>query len=119
MVAQTDLSLNMEDIQSFSAGQAIFNAGDQGTVMYVVVDGKIDIVVNGNVIDSVGPGGILGEMALIDTRPRSASAVAQTDCQIVPINEQRFKFLIQETPAFAIQVMKVLVNRLRLMDEQV
>ena len=58
-------------------------------------------------------------MALIDTQPRSATATASTECKVVPINEERFTYLIQEMPEFAIQVMKVVVQRLRLMNAQV
>ncbi|HEU5100134.1 MAG TPA: Crp/Fnr family transcriptional regulator [Roseiflexaceae bacterium] len=60
-----------------------------------------------------GPGGIVGEMALIDDRPRSATAVAATDCRLVPIDERRFTFLVQQTPMFALAVMRVMAERLR------
>jgi len=68
------------------------------------------------IIYSIGSGGILGEMALIDTQLRSATAVAQTDCKLVPINEKRFVFLVQQTPFFAIEVMRIMAERLRNMD---
>lgn len=101
------------DFESFLAGQVVFSEGDPGDVMYVVKDGEVDVLVGGRVIDSVGPGGILGEMALVDRRARSATAVARTDCRLVPISEQRFTFLVQETPFFALTVMRSLADRLR------
>jgi CRP/FNR family cyclic AMP-dependent transcriptional regulator len=107
-----------DDFEAFSAGQHIFTAGQPGDVMYVVKEGEVEVIINGKVIDTVGPGGILGEMALIDKRPRSATAIAKTDCKLVSVNQQRFQRLVQQTPHFAIQVMKVMAQRLRQMDAQ-
>jgi len=107
-----------DDFEGFSAGQHIFTAGQPGDTMYVVKEGEVEVVVNGKVLDTVGPGGILGEMALIDKQPRSATAVAKTDCKLVSVNEQRFQRLVQQTPHFAIQVMRVMAQRLRHMDAQ-
>ena len=106
------------DHVSFAAGQQIFAEGQPGDVMYVVKEGEVDITVHDKLVETVRPGGILGEMALLDHNPRSATAVARTDCQLVPINEARFQFLVQQTPYFAIEVMRVLANRLRHMDAQ-
>jgi CRP/FNR family cyclic AMP-dependent transcriptional regulator len=102
--------------RAFAAGQVIFNAGSPGDVMYVVKEGEVDVLVRDRVVETIGPGGILGEMALIDRGPRSASAVAKTDCQLVPIDEARFKYMVQQTPYFAIEVMRVMVRRLRHMN---
>jgi CRP-like cAMP-binding protein len=86
--------------------------------MYVVKEGTVDVLVGGRVVDTIGPGGILGEMALIDKQPRSATAVAKTDCKLVNVNEQRFQRLVQQTPHFALQVMRVMATRLRQMNAQ-
>lgn len=113
-----DLFRNAREFESYSAGRVIFNAGEAGSLMYVVKDGELDIIVNEKVVETVGSGGIVGELALIDTQPRSATVVAKTDCQLVPIDEKRFTFLVQQTPYFSLYVMKVLANRLRRMDAQ-
>jgi CRP-like cAMP-binding protein len=114
-----DLFRNARDFESYPAGHVVFRAGDPGDIMYVIKEGEIEIIINDKVVETVGPGGIVGEMALIDTRPRSATVVAKTDCQLVPINEKRFTFLIQQTPYFSLQVMRVLVERIRRMDARV
>jgi len=106
------------DFEAFAAGQPIFTEGQPGDVMYIVKEGQVDLSIHGKVVETLGPGGILGEMALIDRKPRSATAVARTDCKLVSINEGRFQFLVQQTPYFAIEVMRVLAHRLRHMDEQ-
>ena len=113
-----DLFRNAREFESYPAGQVIFSAGETGSMMYVVKDGELEIIVNGKVVETVGSGGIVGELALIDTQPRSATVVAKTDCQLVPINEKRFTFLVQQTPYFSLHVMRVLANRLRKMDAQ-
>jgi len=107
-----------DEVLSFDAGQQIFAEGDPGDVMFVVKEGDVEIVVHGTVVETLGPGSILGEMALIDRNPRSATAIAKTRCQLVPINEKRFQFLVQQTPYFAIEVMRVLAQRLRHMDAE-
>jgi CRP-like cAMP-binding protein len=52
-------------------------------------------------------------MALIDRSPRSADAVAKTDCTLAVVTQRRFTFLVQETPFFAVDIMRVLAERLR------
>ena len=101
------------DVESYAAGQVIFEKGQPGDVLYVVREGQVSIVLNGAEIDSAGPGGIIGEMALIDDQPRSATAIATTNCTLVPIDERRFTFLVQQTPHFALTVMRVMAARLR------
>lgn len=95
------------------AGKTIFRKGDPPDVMYGIVEGEVEINLNGKVLNILGPGEIFGEMALIDTNPRSADAIAQTDCKLEPVNEARFTFMVQQTPYFAIQVMRVIVFRMR------
>ena len=66
---------NEQDVMHVSAGETIFNEGDVGDAMYVVLEGVVDIVHKGKAIDHVETGSIFGEMALIDDEPRSASAI--------------------------------------------
>jgi CRP-like cAMP-binding protein len=90
-----------------------FAAGDEGHVMYVVQAGEVDVMAGVSLIETIGPGGIFGEMALIDKSPRSASVVARTDCRLVPIDEIRFMQHVHRTPFFALQVMRIMTERLR------
>jgi len=113
-----DLFRKEEDTHAFAAGQAIFSEGEAGDTMYVVVEGEVDLLVKGKPVDHLGPGGVLGEMALLDASPRTATAVARTACRLAPINEKRFRFLVQQTPNFALQLMRVIAERLRRMNER-
>jgi CRP/FNR family cyclic AMP-dependent transcriptional regulator len=109
----TNLFLNETDSQTFKAGQTIFSEGGPGDFMYGVIEGEVDIRKGGKVVDTVGAGGIFGEMALIDHAVRSASAVAKTDCKAAQISEKRFYFLVQQTPNFALHLLRILTDRLR------
>jgi CRP/FNR family transcriptional regulator, cyclic AMP receptor protein len=100
-----------------SEGQIIFNEGDTGKLMYLVKTGEVEISKKGRQIDHVSPGGVFGEMALIDSSPRSATARAKTDCQLIPVDEFRFLFLVQHAPYFSLQVMGVLAERIRTLME--
>jgi len=115
-MSKEKLLQQIHDVQSFTEGQNIFELGDAGDVMYVVMEGEVDIIVHDQVCDTVVPGGIIGEMALIDSRPRSATAVARTDCKVVAINDDLFINLVQEEPNFALEVMRTMVERLRYMN---
>jgi CRP-like cAMP-binding protein len=110
---------NSTDFETFAAGSVIFNEGDSGRHLYAVKEGTVDILVHGQVVASIGPGEIFGEMALIDSEPRSAKAVAKTECQLVSVDERRFAFLVQQTPQFALQVMKIMAERLRKADSRI
>ena len=99
--------------ERFAAGAPIFAAGDRGDYMYVVAEGEVDLHKGGAHLRTVPPGGIFGEMAMIDGSVRSADAVARTDCVLAPVDERRFLFLVHETPMFALEVMKVMAERLR------
>ncbi len=103
-------------VQELEAGDEIFKEGDDGDKMFIVRAGEVEIKRDGNVVATVGPKGIFGEMALIDGSPRSADAYAKTDCSLVAVNERGFVFLVTETPYFAINVMRTLADRLRAMN---
>lgn len=101
------------DYKTYSEGETIFREGEPGDVMYAVVDGEVDIYVHDKPVSLVKQGEVLGEMALIDRKPRSATAIARTDCKLVVINEQRFNFLLKQTPMFVTQIMRVMADRIR------
>ena len=110
---------NSGDLLGFPAGTTIFKEGSEGDFMYVIVEGRIRLSLNNENIGEESPGGIVGEMALLDSDKRSATATALTDCLLAPIDLHSFKLLIKHTPDFALHVMKVLANRLRLANEMI
>jgi CRP-like cAMP-binding protein len=100
-------------VKEYKAGDIIFNEGDAGAEFFVIQSGKVDIRLGNRTLGTLGDRDIFGEMALIDTAPRSASAVAATDVKIVPVGEKQFLFLVGQTPHFALNVMRTLARRLR------
>ncbi len=103
---------NAENTVSFAAGQTIFQEGDLAETMYVVLEGVVTIKLGGQTVDTVVPGDLFGEMALVDSTPRSAAAVATTDCKLAPIDQERFEFLVQQVPEFARHIMKTMKQRI-------
>jgi CRP/FNR family cyclic AMP-dependent transcriptional regulator len=113
----THLFEHATDAQFVPAGTVIFREGNARDFMYAVVEGEVDLLIKGRHVETVGPGGIFGEMALIDKDRRIATAVAKTDARLAAVDEKRFLFLVQQTPNFALHIMRVLSERLRRMDE--
>ena len=112
-----NLFRNERNPELFAAGETIFAEGDSGDRLYIVLDGKISLSVGNTTVETIEPGGMFGEMALIDTFKRSATARAERDSKLAAIDENRFNYLVQQTPHFALIVMRTLVKRLRNMDE--
>lgn len=107
---------NSKEVVTFEPGDVIFKEGDDGDIMYGIQDGEIDILCDDKVLETVGPGSVIGEMALVGDRTRSATAIAKTSCRLVEVDERRFKFLVHETPTFALNVMGIMADRLRNMN---
>ena len=103
-------------LQRFAAGDRIFVQDDDGNSMYVVRSGRVNITTYGTILESVGPNGIFGEMALIDGSPRSATAVASEPTEVAPIDGAAFAHLVRQDPGFALQVMRLLAARIRQMN---
>jgi CRP-like cAMP-binding protein len=104
---------------TLNAGDVLFREGDPGDKMYVLIEGAADITIGGKVVEHAGPGALLGEIALIEKSPRTATITATAPSRFAEVDQRRFHFLIQQTPFFATHVMHVLASRLRCMDKWV
>ena len=118
-MASLHLFRNEPDVIAVAAGNFIFRSGEVAKVMYLIIEGEVDLMLGDTVLETAGEGAFIGEMALIDDEPRSASARARGNCRVFPIDEARFQSLVKETPFFALQVMKALARRLRNMDARI
>jgi len=94
-------------------GQVIFSAGDTGREMFIVRNGSVDLRIGETLLETVGQGGIFGELALVDPAPRSATARAGPDCMLVLVDAAAFNDLVRKVPGLALEVMKVMARRLR------
>jgi CRP-like cAMP-binding protein len=113
-----DLFRDAKEFEFYPQGRNIFREGEPGKVMFVIKEGEVEISAKGKVLESIGPGAIFGELALVDARPRSATAICKSACKLVPIDETTFRFLIKQTPDFALQVMTIMADRIRGLDEK-
>lgn len=112
-----DLFKHETETTDLAAGEILFKEGDHGDCMFVLLEGAMDVKVGGETVEQSGRGALLGEMALIDRSPRGATVIASAPSRLARVDERRFNFIIQQNPFFARHVMKVLVDRLRHMNE--
>jgi CRP-like cAMP-binding protein len=99
----------------FDRGKTIVQEGQTGLRMYAVLEGRVAVSIGGGVVERLGPGGVFGELALLDQAPRLASAVAETDCQLLPINRTALLMLVKTNPEFAESLLASLAERLRVL----
>ncbi len=106
-------------VVTLERGAILFVEGDLANCMYVVKQGTLRIRSGSVLYEDVGPGGIVGEMGLVERhKPRSATVYALSECELVCLDEARFFSLVSEMPYFALTVMQVLSRRLRVMDQR-
>jgi len=115
-VNPADLFAHETDPVRLAPGQMLFEAGQPADGMYVVLEGSLDVSIDGKVVEQSTRGAIIGEMALIDESPRSATVIAREPAVLARLDAPRFRRLIQQNPFFATHVMKVLVDRVRRID---
>jgi len=105
-------------INEYDVDDVIFEEGSTGRELFVVLEGKIDIVKTSGagktLIVTLGKGEFFGEMAVIDGSSRSATAIAAAPkTRVMRINHARFVYLVSQQPAFALMIMDALSKRLR------
>ncbi|MGB8700926.1 MAG: DUF1003 domain-containing protein [Thermosynechococcaceae cyanobacterium] len=109
-------------VRRYPAGQLIFRYGDMGTSMYIVVRGDVNIHIPGEAsrrvsLKDISQGEHFGELALFDNRPRSASALATTDVEVLELTRSTLLDYIERHPNVAIALLQTLSARLRQTDE--
>jgi len=97
----------------YERGKVIMVQGQTGAFMYVVLEGRVAISLRGAVVERIGPGGVFGEMALVDQSVRAANAAAETDCVLLAINRTVFLNLVKSDPTFGVSLLGAMAERLR------
>jgi CRP/FNR family transcriptional regulator len=113
-----------DNVKSYAVGELIFKEGEKGDNMYVLLEGAVDLkmkVERGEtVLKTVDtPNDFFGEMALLDERPRSASAVAVKPTKVLIVDGPTFESMILSNGKFALKIIKVLAARIRRSNDQV
>jgi len=103
----------------FVAGQVIFEEGQPGDYMYGILEGEVNLSVHNKIIETIKAGDVFGAGALVGIKNRTYTAIAKTDCKLAFLDEQRFLFAVQETPMFALLVMRSYSQRLSRLEHQV
>jgi len=113
LLGQMIQGLGEQSVVRYDKGKIIMVAGQAGALMYVVTEGRVAISIRGAIVERIGPGGIFGEMALVDQSPRAANAVAETEVSLLGINRNVFLNLVKSTPTFGIALLSATAERLR------
>ncbi|MGE5490848.1 MAG: Crp/Fnr family transcriptional regulator [Actinomycetota bacterium] len=103
---------NSPEIHKVSAGKTLFAQGDASPCMYVLVSGSAEVVAGSQIPVAIAAGDVVGEASLVSSAPRAQTVIAKTDCLFVEVDEERFHFLVRETPTFATRVMRIMAERL-------
>lgn len=94
-------------------GKVIMKAGDTGVFMYIVQEGNVAITMQDKVVERIGPGGVFGEMAMVDNSSRAANAVAQNACTLMMVKRDDFLALVKAKPEFGASILRTIAERIR------
>ena len=100
------------------ADSVLMREGQTGAFMYVVKGGRVAITIHGRIVEMIAPGGTFGEMALVDQSPRTATAIAATECELLQVDRPSLLTVVREQPAFAMAMLRAVTERLRHMTGQ-
>jgi CRP/FNR family cyclic AMP-dependent transcriptional regulator len=114
-----DLFRDWEDTEEYDARTVIFSERDPADVMYVILSGEVELTLHGEPLGAEGEGGIIGEMAMINSATRSATATTLSKVKLARLDHDEFKALITGNTEFSLHVMAVLANRLRAVDQYI
>jgi CRP/FNR family cyclic AMP-dependent transcriptional regulator len=103
---------------TMTAGTLIIDQGQTGREAFVIIDGDVVVKRNNRKVATLGPGSVVGELSLLDHGPRTATAVCETDCTLLIIDQRKFLSVIDDVPAISHKLLASLASRIRDMDRQ-
>jgi CRP-like cAMP-binding protein len=118
LLQQFENALSRTAVMRYQGGASIMKEGQAGMYMYVVKSGRVAIHIKDKVLEVVNPGGTFGEMALVDQSPRVASATADQYSELLTVDRASLMEAVKSQPAFAMAMLKAVVERLRHMNAQ-
>lgn len=110
-------------VRQYAKGQIVFAQGDPGASLYLIESGRVSVTLSTPdgrevLIASLGPGDLLGELALLDGEPRSADAVVQEEAQLYALQRDDFAAFVESRPAVALKLLSALSRKLRRTTQQ-
>lgn len=106
-----------DDVVEFPKKTVIFNELDPADFMYIILSGEVEVTLRGEPLGAELEGGVIGEMAMINNSTRSATATTLSKVTAARISREQFREIISENPDFALHLMQVMANRLRVADQ--
>ncbi len=106
VVAQAVTDLNID------AGNVLMREGSMANEMLIVTNGTVEVTREGEHIADVGPGGFVGEMALLAHRDRQSTVTTKTPIEALHIDGQRFRTLLEDAPMIAVKMLPVVAGRM-------
>lgn len=100
------------------ADRVLIRQGAIGHEFFVIVDGRVRVERDGEILKTRGPGEFVGEIALIDERPRSATVTTETPCRLLVLGHREFHTLLAEQPDIQLLVLKALAERVRQLEPE-
>jgi CRP-like cAMP-binding protein len=112
VIEAMSVSLANRPPMKVASKKIIMREGDSGKFLYVVLSGRIAVFVNNAVVGHAGPGGMIGEIALVDSSGRAVSALAETDATLLPVSRDDFLMMVRSNPQFAVTMLRSVAIRL-------
>ena len=110
---------NWQDVEEFPAQSIIFSERDPADMLYVILSGEVELSLHGKSLGTEIKGGIIGEMAMINSATRNATATAVSAVKLARLDRDQFRDLISKSSKFSLHAMNVLANRLRAVDQYI
>lgn len=111
-----DLFRDWDDVEEYREQAVIFSEGDSADVLYVIIDGEVELTLGGSALSTEKEGGIIGELAILDAADRSHSARALTEVTLARLDRDQFRLLSKQNSDFSLHMMSALADRLRAVD---
>lgn len=103
---------------NFVTGENIINQGDEADMVYTIISGEADVLVDGVNVGTLGEDEVFGAMAVFTKEPRTATVRARTPCSVMAVPKEDFNVLIQAQPQAALNLIENLARRISIMNQQ-
>lgn len=119
LLAELGRELGDDATMNYDQGRVIMHEGQVGVLMYIVLEGRVAIVIKEKIVERIGSGAVFGEMALVEKGPRLASALAETKCSLLAINRAAFLDLVKSKPQFGMSLLSAIGERARMTTSRI